>query len=158
VPFDEGSVQIVALDMQGSGGANSSAPPGSFVAVEHILGAVSPDLFGSNEAVFALTLSEAGAPILKQAVEDRVAPVGGTDNLQFTGVRPAIDVKITADLKRVYESFGVDLTAQVYWVSAGIDATFEKLRQDGAIKVEVVNLTTDASNADKEQWALNLFK
>jgi hypothetical protein len=159
VPFDEGSVQVVALDLQGSGGT-SAAPPreGTFEAVEHILGAVSPELFGDNNALFALTLSEEGATILKRAFEDGMAPVGGIYNLKFTGVRPALDVKITADLKRCYESFSVGLTAQAYWVSAGIDATFEKLRQDGAIKIEVVNLTADQSNANQEQAALNLFK
>jgi hypothetical protein len=159
VPFDEGTVQVVALDLQGSGGtAAAAAPPGTFEAVEHILGAVTPELFGDNDALFALTLSEDGASILEQAFEDGMAPVGGIYNLKFTGVRPALDVKITADLKRVYDSFSVGLTAEVYWVSAGIDATFEKLRQDGVIKVEVVNLTTDAANSEKEQWALSLFK
>src|SRR5262249_50243064 len=44
------------------------------------------------------------------------------------------------------------------WVSAGIDATFEKLRQDGAITVEVVNLAGDQSSAQAEQQALALFK
>src|SRR5882724_3442032 len=53
VPFDEGTVQIVMLDMQGSGGTMSSAPPGTFVAVEKILGAVSPSLYGDNDALFA---------------------------------------------------------------------------------------------------------
>ena len=159
VPFDEGSVQIVTLDLQGSGGTSAaSLPDGAFVAVQKILGAVSPELFGDNNALFAVTLSEDGASILEQAFEDGMAPVGGIYNLKFTGVRPALDVKITADLKRVYDSFSIGLEAKVYWVSAGIDATFEKLKQDGAIKVEVVNLTTDAVDADKEQWALNLFK
>lgn len=159
VPFDEGTVQIVALDLQGSGGTGGAPPrEGTFEAVEHILGAVSPELYGDNNALFALTLTEEGATILNQAFENGMAPVGGIYNLKFTGVRPALDVKITADLKRCYESFSVGLTAQAYWVSAGIDATFEKLRQTGAIKIEVVNLTADQSNTDKEQWALNLFK
>ena len=130
----------------------------SFVATQKILGAVSPELFGDNNALFAVTLSEDGASILEQAFEDGMAPVGGIYNLKFTGVRPALDVKITADLKRVFDAFSIGLEAKVYWVSAGIDATFEKLKQDGAIKVEVVNLTTDSVDADKEQWALNLFK
>jgi hypothetical protein len=159
VPFDEGTVQIVALDLQGSGGTSAAAaPPGTFEAVQHILGAVAPELFGDNNALFALTLSEDGATILEQAFEDGMAPVGAIYSLKFTGVRPALDVKITADLKRVYNSFSIGLTAQAYWVSAGVDATFEKLRQDGVIKVEVMNLTTDSANSDKEQWALNLFK
>lgn len=158
VPFDEGTVQIVTLDMQGSGGTTNAAPPGAFVGVEKILGAVSPELYGDNNALFALTLSEDGASILKAAFENGMAPVGAIYNLKFTGVRPALDVKITADLKRCYQSFSVGLEAQIYWVSAGIDATFEKLRQDGAIKVEVVSLSDDPDNKSAEERALSLFK
>ncbi len=158
-PFDEGTVQIVTLNMQGSGGtAAPPAPPGSIQMVENILGAVSPELYGDNNALFALSLSEDAATILKAAFEDGMAPVGGIYNLKFTGVRPALDVKVTADLKRVYDSFSVALTAKAYWVSAGIDATFEKLRQDGAITIEVVNLAGDQANADAEKAALDFFK
>ena len=40
VPFDSGTVQVVALNVQGGGGTNAPAPPpGAFVAVESILGA-----------------------------------------------------------------------------------------------------------------------
>jgi hypothetical protein len=159
VPFDEGTVQIVTLNMQGSGGTTAApAPPGSIAMVENILGAVSPELYGDNNALFALTLSEDAATILKAAFEDGMAPTGGIYNLKFTGVRPALDVKVTADLKRVYDSFSVALTAHAYWVSAGIDATFEKLKQDGAIKIEVVNLAGDQANADAEKAALDFFK
>ncbi|HEY6326657.1 MAG TPA: hypothetical protein VIW73_09135 [Candidatus Cybelea sp.] len=156
VPFDEGTVQIVALNLQGSGG--TSAAPGTASAVQGILGASNPELFGNNDALFALTLTEEGATILEQAFADGMTPVGGIYNLKFTGVLPALDVKITADLKRAYQSFSVDLTASAYCFSAGIDATFEKLRQDGVIKIEVVKLSTDASVEQQEQWALNLFK
>ena len=158
VPFDEGTVQVVALDLQGGGGTANSAVPGTFEAVEHILGAVSPELFGDNNALFALTLSEAGATILKAAFEGGMAPVGAIYNMKFTGVRPALDVRITADLKRVYNSFSVGLSAKAYWATFGIDATFEKLRQDGAIKVEIVNLAGDQTNADKEKEAIGFFK
>lgn len=155
VPFDEGTVQIVALNLQGSGGTVASGAPS---AVENILGASNPELFGNNDALFALTLSEMGATILEQAFQDGMTPVGGIYNMKFTGVLPALDVKISCDMKRAYQSFSVDLTGSVYWVSAGIDATFEKLRQDGVIKVQIVSLSNDASVQQQEQWALNLFK
>ena len=158
VPFDEGTVQIVALDLQGGGGTTNAATRGTFEAVEKILGASTPELFGDNDALFALTLSEDGASILKAAFEGGMAPVGAIYNMKFTGVRPALDVKITADLKRVYDSFSVGVSAKAYWVTTGIDATFEKLRQDGAIKIEVVNLAGDQSDADRETQALALFK
>jgi hypothetical protein len=159
VAFDEGTVQIVMLDLQGGGGTTAApAPPGTFQAVQQILGAVTPELFGDNNALFGVKLSEEGATILEQAFEDGMAPVGGIYNMKFTGVLPALNVKISADMKRIYSSFSVGLEAKVYWVSAGIEATFEKLRQDGAIKVEIVNLSTSASVEAEEQWALNLFK
>jgi hypothetical protein len=73
-------------------------------------------------------------------------------------MRPALDVKITADFKRVYDQFSASLSAQVYFVQAGIDAGFEKLVQDGAIKIQVTNFTGDADLKDKEKWALDFFK
>ena len=158
VPFDEGTVQILTLDMQGSGGAVNKSPPGSIMMVENILGATSPDLYGYNNAIFGETLSQDGVSILKAAFADSMAPVGALYNLKFTGVRPALDVKVTADLKRVYDSFNISLTASAYWASVGIDATFEKLRQDGTIKIEVINLAGDKDTSDKEQRALDMFK
>ena len=146
-PFDEGTVQILTLDMQGSGGAVNKSPPGSIVMVENILGATSPDLYGVNNGIFGMTLSQDGVSILKAAFADSMAPVGALYNLKFTGVRPALDVKVTADLKRVYDSFNIALTGSAYWASIGIDATFEKLRQDGTIKIEVVNLAGEIGRA-----------
>src|ERR1700678_798998 len=61
-------------------------------------------------------------------------------------------------MKRAYNSFSVDFGASAYIASAGIDATFEPLRQDGVINVQVVSLSNDASTQQQEQWALNLFK
>jgi hypothetical protein len=156
VPFDEGTVQIVALNLQGSGGVTAAA--GAQAAVTGVLGASNPELFGNNDALFALTLSEEGATILEQAFQDGMTPVGGIYDLKFTGVLPALDVKISADMKRAYNSFSVDFGASAYIASAGIDATFETLRQDGVINVQVVSLSNDASTQQQEQWALNLFK
>jgi hypothetical protein len=158
VPFDEGTVQIVALNLQGSGGATASAATSAQAAVTGVLGASNPELFGNNDALFALTLSEEGATILEQAFQDGMTPVGGIYDLKFTGVLPALDVKITADMKRAYNSFSVNFGASAYIASAGIDATFETLRQDGVIDVKVVSLSNDASTQQQEQWALNLFK
>ncbi|HEV2645503.1 MAG TPA: hypothetical protein VGU46_03975 [Acidobacteriaceae bacterium] len=159
VYFDEGTVQVVSLDLQGSGGTTQAdAASGIGHAVQKILGASTPNLFGNNDAIFDLVLTPEGATILKAAFADGMTPVGGIYNMKFTGVQPALDVKITCDMKRAYQSFSVSLAANAYFVSAGIDATFEKLRQDGTIKMEVVSLVNDATTAAQEQWALNLFK
>ncbi|MEL6160751.1 MAG: hypothetical protein AAFR18_16195 [Cyanobacteria bacterium J06627_32] len=159
VPFDEGIVQCVALNLQGAGGTTASpAGEGTFNAVEQILGASVPSLHGDNSASFSLTLSQEGAIILEEAFEQGTTPVGVIYDLKFTGMRPALDVKITADFKRVYKHFSGSLSAQYYFVQAGIDAGFEKLVQDGAIKIEVTNFTGDKDLKEKEKWALDFFK
>ena len=159
VPFDEGTVQCVALNLQGSGGtAAATAVPGAFNAVERILGASVPSLQGDNTAVFSLTLSQEGATILERAFEQGTEPVGVIYDLKFTGMRPALHVEITADLARVYNQFSAGLEAQVYFVRAGIDAAFEKLVQDGAIQIKVLDFTGEEDEREKERWALDFFK
>lgn len=116
------------------------------------------DLRGNNTAAFSLTLSQEGATILEQAFEQGTAPIGVLYDLKFTGMRPALHVEITADLERVYTQFGASLDAQVYFVQAGIDAAFEKLVQDGVIQIKVLDFVGAADQAEKERWALDLFK
>ncbi|MCY7279039.1 MAG: hypothetical protein LH702_36210, partial [Phormidesmis sp. CAN_BIN44] len=159
VSFDEGTVQCVALNLQGSSGTTASASlPGTFNAVEKVLGATVPSMDATNSATFSLTLSQEGAIILEQAFEQGTTPVGVVYDLKYTGMRPALDIKITADLKRVYNHFSASLSGQYYFFKLGIEAGFEKLVQDGAIKIEVVNYSSASDRAEKEKWALDFFK
>lgn len=134
------------------------ASSGTFNAVEKILGAVNPSLYGNNDAVFSLTLDQDGAVILAQAFDDGATPIGIIYNLKFTGLQPALEVTITADLSMVYDEFSASLTAQIYYVKVGIDAAFEKLKQEGAIKIDVKNFSTSADRDQQEKWALDFFK
>lgn len=159
VQFDEGSVQCIALNLQGPGGTVASpAGAGTFNAVEKILGASIPSLFGDNSAAFSLSLDQEGAIIVEKAFKEGLTPVGVIYNLKFTGLRPALDVKITADFKRIYDQFSASLSGQYYFFKAGIDIGFENLVQTGAIKIEVTNYTTEGDKKEKEKWALDFFK
>lgn len=160
IPFDEGTVKCIALDLEGPGGTArpATAPPGTFRAVEAISGATVPSLSGDNVAAFSLTLSQEGAIILEQAFTQGTTPVGVIYNLTYTILRPALQVTITANYEDVYTHFSAGLEAQVYWVKAGIDAGFEKLVADGAIKIEVIDFSSAEDREDKEQWALDFFK
>jgi hypothetical protein len=157
--FDQGSVKCVALNLEGSAGAvAAAAPAGAFNAVEKILGATIPSMQGDEEAAFSLALSQEGAIILEQAYQQGVAPIGVVYELKFTGLRPALKVKITADFKRVYDGLSASLSAQYYFVQAGIDVAFEKLKQAGVIKIEVIDFTGAPDRDEKEKWALDFFK
>jgi hypothetical protein len=158
VPFDDGTVECVALNLQGGGGTTAEvSADGTFVAVERVLGTTVPSLMGDNHAVFSLTLSKEGAIILEQAFSRGATPVGVIYDLKYTALQPAVDVKITADFKRVYDHFSANLSANVYYVEIGIEAGIEKLVQDGAIVIEVNDQTTDGTGRDHVTWAKKFF-
>ncbi len=167
VPFDSGTVEVVALNVQGSGGTSADAAPGgSFNAVEHILGARTPSLQGDESAVFSLVLSEEGATILKTVFSGGGLPIGVIYDLKFTALSPALDVEITADFKRIHDYFRLGLAGGVgvpvegipVYVGVDIDLAFEKLKQDGAIKINVINASSAADRDQKEKEVLDFFK
>lgn len=159
VPFDEGSVACIALDLQGGGGTTAQVSPGgTFQAVESILGATVPSLHGDNSAAFSLSLSQDGTRILEKVFEEQGTPIGVVYNLKYTGLRPELDVEIKANFKRIYDHFSANLEGQVYMIRAGIEAGFEKLVQDGVIEIKVINYSTESEREDKAKWALDFFK
>lgn len=162
VPFDDGTVQCVALNLQGAGGTHATpdpnAPAGSFKAVESILGATRPSLQGDNRAAFSLELSAAGATLLDKAFQELSTPIGVIYDLKYTGIRPAFQVKVTADFKQVFSHFSTSADGQRGFVRAGIDAGFEKLVRSGAIKIDVLDATGTADNEARIKDALDFFK
>ncbi|GIJ57320.1 hypothetical protein [Virgisporangium aurantiacum] len=157
VQFDEGTVRCMAFDLDGPGG--TVAPDGTFRVVEKISGSTTPSLGGDNNAIFTLKLSKEGAIIIRETLaQGGQVPVGALYDLKYTGLRPALDVTITADMSQVFTQFSASLEAQIYYVRAGIDAGFEKLVKDGAIKIVVKNFSTAEDRAEKEKWALDFFK
>ncbi len=159
VPFDEGTVECIALDLQGGGGTTAEvSAEGTFQAVESILGGTIPSLHGDNSAAFSLSLTKEGVIILEEVFKNKGAPVGAVYNMKYSALTPALEVEIKANLKRVYDHFSASLEAQVYFVRAGIDAGFEKLVQDGVIEINVINYSTKEDRSNKEDWALNFFK
>jgi hypothetical protein len=149
----------VALNLQGSGGAVAvEPPPGAFNAVQNILGATTPAMDADNRAAFSLTLSQEGAIILEQAFESGLAPIGVLYTFTYSGMRPALEVEITADLEMIFNHFSASLEAQYQWIRAGIDAAFETLKQTGAIKIKILSFTGEADEKEQEDWALAFFK
>ncbi|MEU4878124.1 hypothetical protein [Streptomyces sp. NPDC021608] len=157
VPYDEGDVQCVALDVQGPGGTVNTLPPGAFQAVETILGSAVPSLYGDNTAMFSLRLSSEGATLLKQVFRAGGTPVGVIYRLRFTALRPALSVTITANMHRVYSELAVGIDAQIYWARVGLEAAFQRLHQNGVIHIDIKEFTTEADNEQKIQWALDTF-
>lgn len=148
VAFNRGTVQCLALSL----------------GEEEILGAVSPSLVGENAAIFSLTLNENQTAILEQAFERQGQPIGVIYNLEYTAMTPALDVRLTANLERVYEEFqitfgfeGIVPTKPPLLLDASLETALQNLVQNGDIDMEVVVFIDEEDIKRQRDEALRLF-
>lgn len=129
---------------------------------EEVYGATMPSLFGDNRATFSLVLNREGATLIEAGLRTGISPIGVIYRLEFLGMRPAFNVKITAEYSRIYNhletEFGVRGQIQAVSLAADIGAAFQKLRDDGTIKVEVTHFTDDEDLRRQAEEAFNWFK
>lgn len=163
IPYTAGKVSVIALDAattaaSGSAGGGPPNPPaGRPRFVEAIVGTGVPSLLGDLRSIFSLSLSQDGLTFLEGLYADGAAPVGVVYELTFYGLRPAVEARIHADVGRIYNEFGGNLSAGCGYFRADIDATLSRLEQTGAVTIE---LTSQAVGPDAEaakQRALSLF-
>ncbi|MEE8585453.1 MAG: hypothetical protein V3T83_11430 [Acidobacteriota bacterium] len=162
VQFRKGSVRLsISKDTADADDAEENAPRGlSFF--EEVYGTSKPSLFGFNRATFSIVLSQEGATLFEAALRSGISTIGVIYDLEFLALRPAFNVRITAEYKRIYDHLEVEFGArgQIGPVSlaADIGAAFQKLRDDGAVKVEVQNFTDDADLRSQAKDAFDYFK
>ncbi|MEM7132925.1 MAG: hypothetical protein AAF702_41865 [Chloroflexota bacterium] len=144
VPFNQGIVKTMVLDES--------------------IGDSPPTLYGDNTAIFSLPLDEVQTPLLEQAFEGEAQPIGVVYDLEFTAMRPTLDVKLEADLSRVYSELqasigfeGVIPTDPPFMLDTSIEAGFQKLVQEGAINMEVFTFVDDEDVKAQREEALRLF-
>lgn len=162
IQFRKGSVRLtITKDAADAEDAPPTEPRG-LTFFEEVYGATKPSLFGFNRATFALVLSQEAATLFEAALRSGISPVGVIYDLEFLGLRPAFNVRISANYHRVYKELDVEFGArgQIYAVSLGVDigAAFQRLRDQGIIKVEVLNFTDDDNLRKQADEAFNWFK
>lgn len=162
IGFRKGSVRLtITKDAADAPDAQANAPRG-LTFFEEVYGATKPSLFGFNRATFAVVLSQEAATLFEAALKSGISPIGVIYDLEFLGLRPAFHVKITAEYKRIYDSLEIEFGArgQIGPVSVGaqVDLAFQKLRDSGAVKVEVLSFTDDENLRKQADEAFNWFK
>ena len=162
VQFTKGSVRLSISDDIAK---QPDAPAGQASGVsffEKVYGTTMPSMVGDNRATFGVVLDAEGAALMKAALQSGVSPIGVIYQLDYLGLRPAFDVKVHADYHRVYDDlelqFGLRGGYGPISAAVEIDAAFQKLRDSGAVKVEVINFTDDADLRGQADDAFNFFK
>jgi hypothetical protein len=135
------------------------------VSQNNIWTASSPSLSGNNTAILSLTLDQNQATSLDAAYKDEGKPVGVSYQLEFTAMRPALDVEVTADYKAIKNAFQTKFSASIPLDQAGItrfgvdfESQFQKLREQNHLKIKVLDYYTDTYNNEREKWALDFVK
>lgn len=161
IQFRKGSVRLSITKEAGEeSGADASIVSNQFF--EEVYGTSKPSLFGFNRATFSVVLTRQAATLFEAALREGISPIGVIYDLEFLGLRPAFHVHITAEYKRIYDHLEVEFGARgsigVVSLAAEIDAAFQKLRDSGAIKVEIQNFTDDEDLRRQSEAAFDWFK
>lgn len=158
--FDSGTVELIALGSAstppasptaGDGGAATSpATPASSPSTTpattsgpfkvQFLGSGRASLGGRNTATFQLVLDESAAELVEKALDAPELPIIATYRLSFAGLRPSFAIKVQADWTRVYRSLQQKLNANLYYVTADVQAQISKAIEDSDVQIEVTVL------------------
>ncbi len=164
IPYTKGSVSVIALDqMQNLDGAPGDANSNNRLQnrpkfVEQIIGGATPSLLGNLRSIFSLSLTQNGAAFLEGLYSQDAAPVGVVYDLEFYGLRPAVEVTIHANLSRIKKHFGAGLGGQYSWFKADVSAAMDFLEENGDIKVEITSQMVGEEAEKSKKLALDLFK
>lgn len=162
LPYRSGTVRLsITKDTAEAPGATATAPKGvSFF--EEVYGTSKPSLLSGNRATFGVMLDHEGALLMEAALKSGISPIGVIYDLEYLGMRPAFNVKITADYKRIYShlemQFGIRGGVGPITAAVDIGMAWQKLREDGSIKVEVINFTDDENFRKQADTAFDWFK
>ena len=131
--------------------------------VEKLFGEVKPDLAGTNRAMFSMLLNEEGARLVEALVSaEGPSALGVRYELEYAGLRPALQVRMRADYKRIYTElswgFQFGVAYEGIGVRASVESATQKLRQSGAIQIEVLHFTDNADLQAKVDEAVRWFQ
>ncbi|GAB3043974.1 hypothetical protein [Spirosoma pulveris] len=147
-PWKDGTVNLMALDA--ITGRNELMGQDAFV--KSILGSLKPSLMSNDlKSIFNLRLDRRGTALILGALEGDTGNVAGVlYDLKYTAIRPALDLRIWANLGRCYDSVSHQLGIKAeftYGVKFSLGAELnwltKKMEEDGDLRIEVLSQAED---------------
>jgi hypothetical protein len=161
--FEDGLVKLMMLGAAtpdpGAPPADDQAPQRFVVDMDHHS---RPALYGKNNAIFSVELDQDGVQLVEASFETEITGIGIIYSLDFLALRPAFQVKVTADWDRVQTHFEESFSVGVLFSSIEIGEVVDKLVEDRVINIEVDSFLPegeeDAGWIGHREEALNDFK
>jgi hypothetical protein len=132
--FKDGTFTLVSSVMDENGGMSKK-----------VIGLGKAPVFAGNKAAVSVTLTKLGAKILWESCKTPTPDLSFSFNMEMSGYRSPLQARIEVDWDKVYShtewSAGVSVNTGWVGIGADIKATFDKLREEGVIKV--INMGAD---------------
>ncbi len=158
--WKDGSVQLIALDAT----TTNLETMGEDAFVKSIVGSHKPSLMSTDlKSIFNIRFDRRGTALINSALEGGTGSVAGVlYDLKYTAIRPAVDLKIWADLGRCYDSVSHSVGVEIQYSKFSIGADFEwltkKLVENGDIKIELLTQVEDAETKKMIDEMVKEFK
>ncbi|MEM1119284.1 MAG: hypothetical protein AAGJ18_02480 [Bacteroidota bacterium] len=137
--MDEASIVGPIIYKAGNFALVSSVAQAESDFAEKIVGLGRAPVFVGNKAACSVSLTKLGAKILWESCQTPTPDLSFSFIMDFTGYRSPMQAKIEVDWDKVYthQEFSGGIGVNTGYVGLGVDikATFDELRETGAIKV-----------------------
>lgn len=127
VMFTKGDFHLISASA-GEGG----------VFARKVAGTGKAPLLAGSEAAVSIALTEEGSTLLLNSFQQPTSDVSVQFVLTYQGLTPAYQAKLTVDWDKVYEHREFKMDAGGFFVSAQIQKVYAELREQGAVKLDVI--------------------
>ncbi len=131
VMFTKGDFHLISASA-GEGG----------VFARKVAGTGKAPLLAGSEAAVSIALTEEGSTLLMNSFKQPTSDVSVQFVLTYQGLTPAYQAKLTVDWEKVYDHKEFKMSAGNFLVSAQIQKVYAELREQGAIKLDVIGEDT----------------
>lgn len=138
--WKDGTCHLITLDKSSEQDDSTDSFVDSIITTER------PMLAGDIRSVFSVRYDKKGTQLIYDAISNGKGSIGGVMyNLQFEALRPALDLKLTANLKHCQDILDHQLEADMHIapgeafsinLNADLDNLTAKLVEDGGIVIE----------------------
>ncbi len=118
----------------------SSAAPedGSNEFTRQLVGVGKAPLLDGSKAAVSILLTKQGAKVLWESFKTPTPDVSFSFEMQVDGFFSPYEATLTADLEQVQNHMSAGVKGKYSYIGAEVEASFDDLRKDGAIKLDVV--------------------
>ncbi|MEU6430600.1 hypothetical protein ABZ860_32295 [Microbispora sp. NPDC046973] len=132
IPIRSSTLRLMITDQDGTQGGNAGDP--FFVTAQ---GAGNGSLIPTAEHPFVVNLGTFAAAQVEQGLLGTEVPIAVTADLTLPLWAPITRLHMTANWERVFSHFTAQANASWWWSSVDLKATWNTLRMNGDIKVEL---------------------